>query len=338
MDRFVSDLPPAPARLVGTDGLPVAGRFAGRCVEIDWSPLRGALARSGWYRHFHHKRWQYVGIAGARCFIGCAVVDLGWTNAAFAYVFDLERRQVVGSASRDGLPGLSGRVADVPMAGTESRFRALGVRIAFREDAPEHFRLQVSGPAGLMIDATLDGSQAAPWLFASNAIEGGTWHSTHKSPALRVRGTVRAGGETYSLDGAQACLDHSNGLLARDTRWLWASAHSEQIGFNLQSGYFGDHENALWLDGRLIPLGTARFDFDRDDTTAPWCMRTDDGLLDLRFVPLGERREDRNLIVAASRYVQPVGRYAGWVRATATDTPRAVEGLLGVAEHHEAKW
>ena len=338
MDRYAADLPQAPAEVVGADGRPIAGRFAGRCARIDWAALRGEWARSSWYRHFHHKRWQYIGIAAGRCFIGCAVVDLGWTNAAFAYVFDLEQRAVVGSVSCDGLPGLTARLADVPAAGSESRFRLFGARIVFAETQAGLFTLQVRGPDGLQIDAELDGRAAAPWLFASNRVEGGAWHATHKSPALQTRGVVRAGGESYSLDGAYSCLDHSNGLLARDTRWLWAAAHGQDIGFNLQSGYFGDSENALWLDGRLIPLGAAQFEFDARDTAAPWRVRTDDQLLDLRFVPLGERREDRNLIVAASRYVQPVGHYEGWVRAAASDAPRAVAGLVGVAEHHESRW
>ncbi|MBV8656813.1 MAG: DUF2804 domain-containing protein [Burkholderiales bacterium] len=338
MDRFAADLPQAPLAVVDTEGRPLAGRFAGRCAQIDWAALRGEWARSAWYRHFHHKRWQYVGIAAGRCFIGCAVVDVGWTNMAFAYVFDLERKSVVGSVSCDGLPGLTAQLADVPAAGAESKFRLFGARIVFSETEPGQFRLQVRGPGGLAIDAELDGTSAAPWLFASNRVEGGTWHATHKSPSLVTRGVAHADGETYSLDGAHSGLDHSNGLLARDTRWLWASAHGQGMGFNLQSGYFGDNENALWLDGRLIPLGAAQFEFDPNHTASPWRMRTEDQLLDLQFVPVGERREDRNLIVAASRYVQPVGHYTGWVRASATDVPRPVSGLLGVAEHHESRW
>jgi hypothetical protein len=155
---------------------------------------------------------------------------------------------------------------------------------------------------------------------------------------MTVKGCAVAGGKRYALDAAWASQDHSNGLLPRDTRWLWASAHGERVGFNLQAGYFGDSENALWLDGRLIPLGAAQFQFDPADTQAPWQVRTDDGLLDLHFQPEGERREDRNLLVAATRYVQPVGTFSGTVRAAADAPARRVEGLLGVAEQHASRW
>ncbi|WP_028445707.1 DUF2804 domain-containing protein [Chitinimonas koreensis] len=336
--RFVLDLPPAPAAPVGPDGEPLAGRFCGRTAAIDWRALAPRLARPAWWRFFHHKRWQYVGIATADCFIGCAIVDLGWTNTAFAYLFDRRSGAVVGGLSREGLPGLTATVGDVPAVGAGSRFRWLGERVAFEETAPDRFTVRIHGPDGFAVEAEFDGRAAAPWLFASGPVEDGLWHATHKSPALAVQGRALAGGREYRLDGGHASLDHSNGLLPRDTRWRWASAHADGIGFNLQAGYFGDYENALWLDGRLIALGTAEFDYDPAATLAPWRVRTADGLLDLAFTPEGERREDRNLLVAASRYVQPVGTFAGQVRGAADAAPREVAGLLGVVEHHHSRW
>ncbi|QDQ27221.1 DUF2804 domain-containing protein [Chitinimonas arctica] len=338
MDRFASDLPAAPASLYDAAGQPLQGRFAGRCDRLDWRGLPAALQRPGWWRLLHHKRWQYIGIACGDCFIGCAIVDVGWTNTAFAYLFDRASGKVIGSLSRDGLPGLTAKVADVPATGEASRFAWLGARISFIEQEANLFSLAVSGPGGFRVTAELDGRNTAPWLFACGPVEGGVWHATHKSPALAVRGEAHAAGKVFPLDGAHASLDHSNGLLPRDTRWLWASAHAAEVGFNLQAGYFGNHENVLWLDGKLIALGAARFEFDPADTQAVWRVSTDDGLLDLRFQPEGERREDRNLLIAASHYVQPVGVYSGWVRATMDEAPRLIEGLLGVAEQHHSRW
>ena len=133
-------------------------------------------------------------------------------------------------------------------------------------------------------------------------------------------------------------LDSSNGLLARDTAWRWASAHDRHLGFNLQQGYFGDQENALWLDGLLHPLGAAQFDFDPAQPLSPWRIHTDDGLLELQFRPEGARQDRRNLGVAASSYIQPVGTFHGWVR-TAPDGPVIpIDGLLGVTEDHRSRW
>jgi hypothetical protein len=266
------------------------------------------------------------------------VVDIGWTNAAFAYLFDREQRRVTGAMSRDGLPGLTASVSDLPLPGRRSRFAMLGDKVEIAESSRGRFTLSVRGPQGFAVDVEIDNQRAAPWMLACNAVEGGVWHVTHKSTAMAVHGHAVAGGKRYALEGAWASQDHSNGLLPRHTRWLWASAHSESVGFNLQSGYFGDNENALWLDGHLVPLAAAEFTFDPANTLAPWHVKTADGLLDLHFQPEGERREDRNLVVAATRYVQPVGTFSGTVRAAPGAPIRRVDGLLGVAEQHESRW
>ncbi|MFC4159860.1 DUF2804 domain-containing protein [Chitinimonas lacunae] len=334
----MSVLEAAPSAVVDTDGRPFAGRFAGRCSLIDWSRLAPPLARSAWWRRFHHKRWHYVGIAAADCYLGIAVVDVGWTNTCFAYLFDRRQGSVIGGVSRDGLPGLSARVDPEPRLGAMADFSWLGARIRLEEFAAERYRVRVEAPRGFQVEAELDGRTAAPWLFAAGPVAGGVWHSTHKSPALAVSGEARAGGQHYRLDGAHASIDHSNGLLPRLTTWKWASAHTAELGFNLQSGYFGDHENVLWLDGQPIALGRARFEFDPQQPLAPWHIHTEDGLLDLRFTPEGARRENRNLLVAASRYIQPVGTFEGTVRAAPDAPPRQVSRLLGVTEDHLSRW
>src|SRR5690606_28747478 len=125
-----------------------------------------------------------------------------------------------------------------------------------------------------------------------------------------------------------ASVDSSNGLLARDTAWRWASAHNHRLGFNLQQGYFGHQENALWLDGALRPLGAAQFAFDPAQPLHPWRIYTDDGLLDLQFRPEGARQDRRNVGVAASSYIQPVGTFHGWVRVSSAAPAIPVDGLL----------
>jgi hypothetical protein len=110
------------------------------------------------------------------------------------------------------------------------------------------------------------------------------------------------------------------------------------LGFNLQSGFNGDGENVLWLDGRLIRLAAASFDFDPADPLAPWRIRTADGLVDLAFRPEGARREDTNLGLARSRYVQPVGTFSGIVRRSLNSPGQTVHDLLGVTEDHFALW
>jgi hypothetical protein len=330
-------LPPAPTAVVDANGQPCCGRFAGQVAAIDWSGLRPPYARSSLWRHFHHKRWQYFALATEEIFCGIAIVDLGWTNTAFAYAFDRKLGKEVAAYSQDGLPALTAHVSDRPVRGAASHFSFLGNRIDIVQSM-ENDRTRLTLRCGqFQIDAEIEAA-AAPLLLAVGPVANGAVHATQKSSGMRITGEVRASGRRYALDDGVASFDYSNGLLARQTAWRWASAHALDLGFNLQAGYFGGQENALWLDGNLYPLGNANFDYDPANPLQPWHIRTDDGLLDLTFTPEGARRQDKNLLIAASRYVQPIGTFSGWVKAGCDAPTRLVERLAGVTEDHFSRW
>jgi hypothetical protein len=325
---------PPPASVV-IDGLPAHGRYAGRIARIDWSALHD---RPGWlWRRLHHKRWHYVGLGHDEVFIGIAIVDVGWVCTAFAYLFDRRERRLLADWSQDGLPGLQARVSDEPLASARARFRGPGARLSLRHGEGDLLHLEVDTRA-LRMSASLSLQGMAAPLLAVGPIAGGLAHATQKTTALPVRGHAEAGGRRFDLDGAWGAVDASNGLLARDTAWRWASAHRQDVGFNLQQGYFGAQENLLWLDGQPVALSAARFDFDPARPLDPWHVHTEDGLLDLVFTPEGARAADKDLGFAASRYVQPVGTFAGTVRAGPQSGPRQVSGLLGVTEDHHSRW
>lgn len=326
-------LPAAPPDIVDAGGQPLFGRFAGSAQVFSHAALAPPYARSALWRRFHHKRWHYVAMAAGDLFCAVAIVDLGWTSTAFAYAFDRRARKLLASFSQDGIPGWSAKLAD--NAGGASRFRFLSQHIAITPDGQGGHALTLRC-GRFAIDARFAG--ATPMLLAVGAVEGGSVHATQKSAGMALSGQLQADGRRFSLDGGVASVDYSNGLLARETAWRWASAHDLRLGFNLQAGYFGAKENALWLDGQPIALGAACFEFDSADPMAPWRIHTDDGLLDLQFRPEGMRRADKNLLLAASRYVQPIGTFSGWVKPCPNGQPVAIKSLVGVTEEHHSRW
>lgn len=329
-------LPLPPLELV-QQGVARHGRYAGLIDRLDWSGLHAAQAKGRVWQYLHHKRWQYVGIGSNDVFVGVAIVSLGWCQTAFAYVFDRRRRKVLVDWSADGLPGLNGAVSDEPVTGAHAWFKSWGSSLSIRHQADGCLHVSVRA-GGIRLQASLSLQDAPPFLLAVGPIDQGASHATQKSPGLAVSGWLDVAGQSHKLDGAVGCLDSSNGLLARDTSWRWACAHGQGVGFNLQDGYFGHCENALWLDGALIPLGQAVFEFDPKQPLQLWRMHTDDGLLNLNFVPEGARQADRDVWVAASHYVQPVGTFHGTVKASRDALPRLIDGLLGVTEDHHSRW
>jgi hypothetical protein len=327
-------LPTAPAGVVGADGQPLLGRFSGQVPAIDWSALAKPFARSALWRRFHHKRWHYVALCTEQLFCAVAIVDLGWTSTAFAYAFDRNDSDMLTNFSQDGLPGISAKLAD--HVGGSSWFKTRGSHIAVDCVEPGRYRLTLRCDH-MEIDAEF-GPGSAPLLLATGPIAKGSVHATQKSSGMPVTGEVRTWRDAYDLAGGVASFDYSNGLLARDTDWRWASGHTLDMGFNLQAGYFGACENALWLDGQVHALGPAHFLYDKDDPMERWHIFTEDDQLDLYFTPEGARRENKNLVIAASRYIQPIGTFSGWVRSGPDEPKRMVTQLAGVTEDHASRW
>ncbi|GGY15895.1 DUF2804 domain-containing protein [Paludibacterium paludis] len=325
-------LPPAPSTLFGATGTPAFGMYEGIIPSLDWGPLALPSARR-LTRRLHHKRWQYAAVSHDAFFLGMAVVDAGWTSAAFAYLFDYASGAVAASLSLDGIPFMPVRIDKASFG--DARFER-AKRVIAMQRRGSMLELVIRSEA-LRLDAAIELAGMPP-VLASIAPANWAAHATLKTGALPAQGTVTAGDRQWRFDKASASLDRSDGLLARTTAWRWASAHRPGLGFNLQEGYMGDAENALWLDNRLYRLAAATFGFDAGDPLAPWTVRTADGLLDLVFEPCGARHENRDFFVAASRYVQPVGHFHGTVRDPLSGRTLSVDRLAGVTEDHEARW
>ena len=178
---------------------------------------------------------------------------------------------------------------------------------------------------------------------------------TEKRALLAARGEVTVHGQRRSLHDALGGYDYTHGLLARRTKWRWAFAlgrakTGERVAFNLVQGFVGEPECAAWVNGDVFPLREGRFELDRDEPLAEWRVSTADGAVDLRFKPGAMHSDHKNLGVVASRFVQPVGVYAGTMRlggsavggssaaAAMAGRELVLEGVLGVTEDQDVLW
>jgi Protein of unknown function (DUF2804) len=317
-------LPAAPRSPV-VAGRPAFGTYEGMCDDVTWGDLRDVPGPL--WRLLHHKSWHYVSIAGPRIVFAMAIVNLGWVGSAFAYVFDRQDRQMRANLSWTGLPPL---VADRAGDGAVSTITGGGAHLRLeRPVGASAWRVHARWRS-LAVDATLVGG--APSLCAIAEIQGGIAVCTHKTACLAASGSLSAGGVSYTLDAHTGLIDHTSGYLARDTRWKWVSASSPELALNLTEGYTNGVENAVWHGGALHKVAAAEILYDLASPRSPWRIRTTCGAVDLTFAPEGERAENKNLLVAASRYVQPFGTFRG--RVLGDD----VDGLCGVTEDHAARW
>jgi len=348
--RATANLPPAPAGVEDDNGLPRFGTYAGSVAEVNLARLRGVFALSRPMRLVKHKRWQYVMVASPEILAVLSIADLSYTANAFACAVDLREKKVLFDGGYMGLPSPFTLVSNHPAEGARARFAAPGARFFFeRPRGQDRYRIAVDlkrmGRARFSCSAELTASPAPPLTVIAPVPDGGVVNVTQKWAALPAAGTIEAAGRRYVLDGAFAGLDYTNGYLARRTKWRWAFAAGRlpdgtPLGLNAVAG-FNDatdeaNENALWLGERLISLPRVRFDFNPANVLEPWELKTEDGQLSLRFLPVHAHREERDYKIVKSHFVQPLGWFEGEIAID--DKVVAIERLPGVVEDQDILW
>lgn len=331
------------------EGAPAFGAFHGSFDQIAWNTLGGEHAHGRLWHLLHHKKWVYAGFAGPELFGALAIFQAGYLASSWVYVFSRSEKKFLAQKSILAAPRLEVKVGERPAFGLDARF-SRGKRAASvtREVGSMLYVVKVAWD-GLAIDVALDTRWHGQALTAVCPIEGGVANATQKTGPLPARGKIVVDGRTLLLDGATegwGSLDYTNGLLARDTDWRWASMagrvkEGPAIGLNLVTGFnqprTGTGENAVWVERDLIPVGRARIDCDQERPEAPWHVSTEDGVVDLEFRPEGKRAEDVDIKLVKSSYVQPLGTYHGTIKSP-EGKPIAIDGLPGVAEIHSARW
>ena len=343
-------LEPAPNSVADDDGRPRFGTFSGALGRVDLSQLRGQFQVARPLRRLKRKRWLYWFAATHEVAVLSAAVDVGYTANAFALAVDLKSGEVLHDSTVLGVPQLVS-VSDEANEGLAVRY--VDPRLMFRATrtagAP---RFELSVRAGLPLlgkridaDVELLAAGAPAPLTVVAPVTGGIVNVTQKWAGLLSFGTLVANGRKYLLDGGVGGMDYTHGYLARRTAWRWAFgcgrlADGSPVGLNLVEGFndaqAGVNENALWLHGRLVPLSRARFSWNESDPLDAWRVVTDDGEVDLQFRPRALHREERNVVVAKSHFVQPVGLFDGKISLGTEE--HLVTDLPGVTEEQDVTW
>ena len=328
-------------------GVPAFGVYSGEIRDIGLSPCRPAVPWA--IKRFRTKRWRFVGFYSPELVVGLAVVHAGYLGSAFAYAFDTAKRSLVEFSGRSPL-GMNCRISDHLFEGEQSFVKGRD-RIVMSCD-PKGATCRIDVDVGvskgrLIIEAQIDESTAAavPHQIVSPTPKG-RFAFTHKTAGLPAEGRVATPDGEFELKRGEtfAAVDHTAGYHDYRWEWRWASlgglaGDGTRVGLNLVAPVHHPTitENALWVDGRCHPLGRADFTFDRQAILEPWRIRTDDGVVDLRFEPLGERAETINVGLVLSRFHQPIGRFSGLI-ALPDGKALTLADVPGVVEDHETRW
>jgi hypothetical protein len=323
------------------------GTYRGALSRCDLSALRPSAAA----RLIREKRWVYVTFIRAPWMISLAIVDLGYAQTVFGFAHHEARGLAVDMRAAPGLPGLS-RVRQDGVRRIDARLRGARHRVSIRERHGEGvLEVRASTPR-LELRASLDLRAAAPALTAIAPIRGGIVDVTEKRTLAPVRGAALVEGERIDLDGGLGGFDFTVGLLARETRWNWAflmgsTDTGEPVALNLVEGFVGPPECAVFGSSSLHALNEGRFTLpaarrvgeslsDRARHLEPWRVQTAEGECDLVFTPRAVHDEALDLGLVRSRFVQPIGSFAGTIRRG--DETLRISHALGVVEDQDVRW
>lgn len=298
-----------------------------------------------------HKQFQYIGVICDELLLGCALGDFGYLGLAFVYTYEPRTGHLDEFSVKLPL-GRGMSLTNRPTDGT-STVNTGGNKIVMAASTdPREVKLQIDLRSGLHADVTfnLDGPQEfEPLALCTQTAKTG-WVFTQKIAGVSATGTVRGGFGEIDLAAADAHAhyDYSAGYMRRETFWNWACfagrAHDHEdrpvIGLNLSCGVneTSYSENCFWVDGVLHPVGLATFEYDRHSPqSSTWSVSTQDGAVDLTFVPEGTHTERLNLLVLASNFKQLFGRFNGTLTTPAGETI-PIRDHYGFVEDQYAKW
>lgn len=335
-------------QLIMANGQPTYGLLADGVETINYLDydLRTVMdkKRSQLAKKFKFNQFQFVSIISEQLIIGVAIVDLKLMSNAFVYVYDTYSKKFDEFSFLQPLAHKT-FIELSPNNGRAEFTKGNNHFAISASTTPGIRRVKVSIGERLQLEATIDESTAYnPLAICTRAGYNG-WVFTQKSTAQVCNGHLKWDDRRYDLGalGALAAVDWTGGYMRRETFWNWGSLScrledGRTLGFNLAAGVneTGFTENALWLDGRLIKIDMVDFQFDRNQPNHSWAMRSQDGIIQLHFTPLGQRNEKINALVIASNFTQYFGRYHGEIRLP--NETIELEGVWGLAEDHYAKW
>ncbi len=324
-------LPPPPAAAYER-GQWRYGRYAGAIANPNIR--RGILPR------LRCKEWHYTSVSSPRLFLAFGLVQLGYAANAFVYVVDRKRPSQALEYEALSPLGQGLRFAPSSILGT-TRWRKGGneVRVSYRRGWDISLDLNLQGQR-LVGDVRLENAEA---LGVLTELESQRPAYTHKEAGLPATGRLCLGDEAIDLQDAHGTVDWTRSLAERETRWKWASLagrseSGKRIGLNLSAEIYDDaegnsRENAYWLDGSLTALSGVTFDVPENAGVDDWRIQSKtDGLVDLRFRPLGARAQHLDLGLIRSDFVQPYGLFEGRVGN------EALRDVFGVVENHVSVW
>lgn len=175
------------------------------------------------------------------------------------------------------------------------------------------------------------------------------FYYNQKINCMRAKGKVVLGGKVYKFfpNESFGVLDWGRGVWTYSNTWYWSSMSSiykgKKIGFNLGYGFGKTDmatENMLFYDGKAYKIDAITFHIPmkngKEDFLSPWKISSGDGIVDLKFEPILDRKDHTNALIIKSIQDQVFGKFSGVLKFE--DKEFNIIDLYGFAEKVVNRW
>ncbi len=307
---------------------------------------RRADIKAPWHRI---KEWDYYYIGNADYGVALTVADNSYMGMASASLLDFRVPCEHTMSQMQALTRGRYKLPESSAAGI-TQFSDKRVNMVFTVDgsvrniACEYENFQ-DGKT-LIADIVLSDAPDESMVIATPFNKDKSFYYNQKINCMRASGYAKLGDKEYAFDPETsfATLDWGRGVWTYDNTWYWSSANGlhegKRFGFNLGYG-FGNtsaaSENMLFYDGKAHKLNGVTFNIPTDSYVKPWTFTSDDGRLELDFLPVIDRQNYTSVGVILTDQHQVFGSFSGKA-VLDDDTALTLKDIPGFAEKVRMKY
>lgn len=299
-------------------------------------------------RHLRKKKWNYWCVMNEECLFSVTISNIDYAGVVFAYFLDYKSKKYIEKTIMTPF----GKGCKMPSKVHETvSFNNKDMLMnLLAEGNNTHIITKTDNFNGekMSADFTVLFDEKQETLNVVIPWNEKVFQFTSKQEALPVAGNLTVGDKTYNFDknSAFACLDYGRGIWPYKVSWNWANASGmadgHLVGLNLGAKWTdgtGMTENALVVDGKLIKLSEdVIYEYDPKDYMKPWTIKTAiSDRVNLKFIPIYERKAKTNAIILKSDIHQMVGSFFGEIKGHNNEIIK-IQDLRGCAEEHFGQW
>lgn len=297
------------------------------------------------------KEWDYYYLGNDEIGIALTIADNSYMSLMSVSYLDFKEKTETTKSVMNFMTKGKTKLPSTSKIGDVS-FKNKKINISFLNDGK--YRLlsclmpKFKNGLDLTIDLQIEGEPAESMVIATPFDKKGYYYYNQKINCLHATGTIKLGDVSIEVNDFMGVLDWGRGIWTYKNTWYWSSMSGiidgVDVGFNLGYG-FGCNtsatENMIFYNKVAYKVDEVVFNIPTTekgqcDFLKEWSISSNDGKIDLKFVPIVDRFSDSNAVIIRSLQHQVFGHFSGTLMVNGQKL--VITDMMGFAEKVYNRW